>query len=202
MRYATILLLLLAVPGWSQSSTTTKNDTSGPCSPVTTGSNNNYKMECNIGTEQGAKMLLILNKILKNQLDPTEVMAKLDEIGKDVKKLSREIYSGYDFNGAKREQRPGYMGVTVGEEVTVFQNMMKLQTDRQWEELLIIAEGQIKKTPDWLTPYLLSGVANANLGNKSAAIDRLTFVKEQAAGDRQYADADRILQALSSPAIP
>ena len=202
MRYAAVLLLILAIPCWSQSTTTTKNDTSGPCSSINTGSNNNYKIDCNIGTQQGQKMLLILNKILKNQLDPTDVMAKLDEIGKDVKKLSRGIYSGYDFNGAKRESRPGHSGVTIGEETEVYRNMMKLQSDRNWGELLRIAEDQIQKTPGWLTPYLLSGIANANLGNKSAAIDRLAFVKEQAAGDPQYADADLILKLITSSATP
>jgi hypothetical protein len=196
VRYGVILCLLMAVPCWSQTPVTAKIDTSGPCSPVTTGNNNNYKIVCNIGTQQGEKMLAILNKILAQRLDPDAVMEKLDEIDKNVKKLSRGVYSGFDFNGARREVRPGYSGVTVGEETAVFQNMQSLQARQQWGQLLKISEDQIKKTPDWLTPYLFSGIANANLGNNAAAIQRLTFVRDEAADNPDYADADRILRLL------
>jgi hypothetical protein len=160
----------------------------------------NVNVDCSSLTPAQQKLIesipALLHKILADQLDPKAVMDKLNEIGKDVKKLGRGIYSGYDFNGAKREQRPGVMGVTGGEEVTVFQNMLKLQSEHRWDDLLDITENQIKKTPDWLTPYLFSGIANANLGKRSAAIDRLKFVQEEAAGNPDYADAERILRQL------
>jgi hypothetical protein len=133
---------------------------------------------------------------LAKQLDPDLVMAKLDEIGKHVKKISRGVVSGYDFNGAKGEQRPGATIVTAGDEVGVFQKMLNLHNRHQWKELLEISEGQIRKTPDWLTPYLFSGIANANLGNKEAAIERLTLVKDEAAGNPDYGDAERILRQI------
>jgi hypothetical protein len=137
-----------------------------------------------------------MSQILAKQLDPDLVMAKLDEIGKDVKKISRGVYSGYDFNGAKRDQRPGMTSLIVGEEPGVFQKMRTLQNQHQWKELLVTSEEQINNTPDWLTPYLFSGIANANLGNKQAAIERLKFVRDEAAGNPDYADAGRVLQQL------
>jgi len=48
---------------------------------------------------------------LAKQLDPDLVMAKLDEIGKHVKKISRGVVSGYDFNGNNvREQLSSLLG--------------------------------------------------------------------------------------------
>jgi hypothetical protein len=139
----------------------------------------------------------LLNKILQNQKAETdELMSQMDKCVEGVKRAEKQIYSGYDFNGAKREQRPGYGGVTVGAETSVFQQMINLQNNRQWEELLKVSEDEIRTTPDWLTPYLFSGIANANLGNTAAAIERLTFVRDEAAGNPDYADADRILRLL------
>lgn len=60
--------------------------------------------------------------------------------------------------------------------------------------LLAFAEQQIKKTPDWLTPYWFSGIAEANFGNRSAAIARLKHVQEQAAENLDYKDAERLLK--------
>jgi hypothetical protein len=134
--------------------------------------------------------------ILTKQLDPDAVMAKLDEIGENVKKLGRGIYSGYDFNGVKRDERPGATTAVAGEELGVFENMVRLKRDGQWNELLTTAEDQIEKTPRWLTPYLFSGIANANLGFRSAAIHRLKFVQQEAAGDPDYAEAGHILHQI------
>jgi hypothetical protein len=184
------LLPLLALS--QQTSTTT-----GPCSPVAPNNTGTITIHCGgISPKLGNQLVAILNRIAKNQLDPDAVMAKLDEIGKDVKRLGRGIYSGYDFNGARREQRPGYSGVIVGEETGVFQTMVGLQKEQKWKELLNVAETQIKKTPDWLTPYIFSGMANAQLGQRNAAIERLEFVVDQSAGDSNYGDAARILAAL------
>ncbi len=188
----TLPLLLPLLASSQQTSTTT-----GPCSPVAPNNTGTITIQCGgLSPKLGNQLVAILNRIAKNQLDPDAVMAKLDEIGKDVKKLGRGIYSGYDFNGGKRDQRPGYSRVTVGEEAVVFETMARLQNEHDWSELLKIAEAQIKKTPDWLTPYLFSGVANAQLGRRSAAIERLEFVVDQSAGDPNYGDAARILSAL------
>jgi hypothetical protein len=187
---------LLVSSAYCQTATTGQAQTTGPCSPASSGSNNNFTIHCGIGQEQGLKLLAIVNRILAKQLDPDLVMSKLDEIETDVKKISRGNYSTYDFNGVKRELHSGVVKAVAGEEFVAFQTMVKLHGTQQWKELLETSEGQLKKTPDWLTPYLFSGIANANLGNRQAAIDRLTFVKDQAAGDPAYADADRILQEL------
>jgi hypothetical protein len=102
----------------------------------------------------------------------------------------------YDFNGARRISEPGKEMVEVGEETNVFQNIVQLQTRKDWSRLRDVCEEQITKTPRWLTPYLYAGVAYMSLGEQEKAIERLTYVKQMAAGNPAYADADRLLNVL------
>lgn len=102
----------------------------------------------------------------------------------------------YDFNGARRISEPGKEMVEVGDETNVFQNIVQLQTAKDWVGLRDICEDQIKKTPKWLTPYLFTGVAYMNLGEQEKAIERLTYVKQKAGGNPAYADAQRLLNLL------
>ena len=59
-----------------------------------------------------------------------------------------------------------------------------------------LSEQQIRKTPEWLTPYLCAGVALANLGAEKDAIRRLEYVEKMAPDDSNYAAAARILRQL------
>lgn len=88
MRYSLILSLLIAIPCWSQTTTTGNAETKGPCSPAVTSSANQFIINCpGIGRDQGQKMLAILNKILAKQLDPNTVMTKLDQISSGIKDI-------------------------------------------------------------------------------------------------------------------
>jgi hypothetical protein len=196
LKFSLYLLVLIAARCLGQASTPGSAETTGVCSPAVTGSKNTFTITCGIDKEQGQKILAILNTIIARQLNPDAVMVKLDEIGQDVKKLRRGVYSGYDFNGVKRDERPGAVTTTVGDELGVFQNMVQLKRDGRWMELLSVAEEQVEKTPKWLTPYLFSGIANAKLGFRSAAIHRLKFVQQEADGDPNYAEADRVLHQI------
>ena len=102
----------------------------------------------------------------------------------------------YDFGGARRSDEPGHTRVVAGEETNVFQELVHLQTATDWKGLREASEAQIKKTPEWLTPYLFAGVAYLHLGDKEKAIERLTYVSKKAGGNSAYADADRILNQL------
>lgn len=90
MKYTLILFaLLFSTPCHCQTTTTGKAETSGPCSPAVSGNNNQFTINCpGISKEQGQKMLDILNKILKDQLDPQKVMIKLDEIENGIRQLA------------------------------------------------------------------------------------------------------------------
>lgn len=62
----------------------------GSCSPANSGNRNVFSITCGIGKEQGDKMIAILNRIIGSQLDPAAVMAKLDDIQKEMERLKNQ----------------------------------------------------------------------------------------------------------------
>jgi len=114
----------------------------------------------------------------------------------ESKKLKRGISSSYDFNGVKRENTAGGTTATVGEETSVFQNLINLEKSKKFGEIIPLCEKQIVKTPEWLTPYLFLGIAYANIGNINKAIENLEYVIDNAPGDPQYAKAGEILKSI------
>jgi hypothetical protein len=104
----------------------------------------------------------------------------------------------YDFNGVRRESSPGKI-LADDSAVGDFQKLKSVYDKKDWETLAEMSEEQIRRRPEWLTPYLLAGIAYANLGNKEAAIKKLEFVSDKSAGIKEYSDADRILKILKQP---
>jgi hypothetical protein len=176
MRYAAILFLLLAVPCWSRTTATTKNDTSRPCSPITTGSNNNFVINCKIDPEQGKQMIGILNKILANQqkLQPEIVMQKLDEILKAVN--PNVPVKTYFCNGMWRTVGPSAnagMEINMGGDNIAFKEMINLNNTHQYAQLLTMCQQQMKSSPEWLTPLLTCSLAYIGQGDKVNASEML-----------------------------
>jgi hypothetical protein len=176
MRYGLVLLMLIAMPCWSQTTTSGKAETTGPCSPAVTGGNNQFSINCRgIGKEQGQKMLDILNKILANQLNPNAVLAKLDEI---LKAVNPNIpVKAYACNGEWRTVGPGQataLEVNMGGNDSAFQNMIRLNNSKQYADLLNECLAQISSTPEWLTPRLFCGMAYMASGNKVKVKEMLT----------------------------
>jgi len=80
-----VVLLFFLCATSLHAQTSGKADTSGPCSPAVTGNNNEFRITCSgLSKEQGQKILVILNRILANELDLKEVTAKLNEISRTV----------------------------------------------------------------------------------------------------------------------
>jgi hypothetical protein len=142
--------------------------------------------------EQNYKVIILSNNL-------KEMQKRADELTLRAQNAERGISDTYDFNGAHRKNMGGgRIDLAVGEETAVFQNMIKLQEEKKWAALREICETQISKTPNWLTPYLFSGIAYANLGDFSKAEIRLQFVVEKAGNDPHYTDASRLLQQVRS----
>jgi hypothetical protein len=102
----------------------------------------------------------------------------------------------YDFNGVKHVQQGHRFSAVTGDEFAVFQILKELEKQGAWAEVCDVCEAQIRKTPEWLTPYLCAGVAHANLGQVEDAIRRLEHVESVAAGNADYGAATRILSEL------
>jgi hypothetical protein len=138
----------------------------------------------------------LVTKVDQYQRDLVNKDERIKELEVQAKKAGRGITSTYDFNGARRETSAGHVGVVAGEEIGIFQKMVELEKNKAYSELTVLCEGQIKKTPTWLTPYLFLGVAYANLGNKDKAISNLEHVVNEAPGDPAYAEAKTILDQI------
>jgi hypothetical protein len=102
----------------------------------------------------------------------------------------------YDFNGGKHVQQGNKFNATAGDETSAFQKIVELHDAKDWQTLNAFCEEQISKYPQWLTPYLYSGVALANTGQRDKAIERLKYVREKSAGREDYKDASRLLELL------
>lgn len=137
-----------------------------------------------------------LAKINQYQQDLKLKDDRIKELEVEVKKASRGITSMYDFNGTKRETSGGRINVVVGEETTVFQRIKELKKNKKFGELIELCEEQIKKTPEWLTPYLFLGVAYVNTGDRTKAIANLEHVVNNAPGDPSYTQAEVILNQI------
>jgi hypothetical protein len=91
MRIVIVLWILTGVV-WAQPPVSTgPASTTGTCSPANTGDHNVFNITCGIGKDQGDRMLGILNRILADQLDPTAVMGKLDELKREMDALKNRL---------------------------------------------------------------------------------------------------------------
>jgi len=151
----------------------------------------------------GKNDLLTLNKELNKKVE--KYQEDLNEKDILIKKLEvksikseRGITLSYDFNGAKRETtQPGHINLNFGPEVEIFNQIVQLEKQKNYSEIIKICETQIKKTPEWLTPYLYLGVAYANTGNTSRAIELFSHVNKIAPNDPAYKQAREFLEKLS-----
>ncbi len=153
---------------------------------------------------EGKNELISQNKRLSEQIeryqaDLRQKGEKIRQLQREANKLGRGISASYDFNGARRvTTRPGHTSVVAGEEVTVFQQMVALEQQKKYQELIRVCEVQIDRTPEWLTPYLFQGVAYANIGQRDKAIKRLKYVLDKAPDDPAYAQAKTLLEKLTN----
>ncbi len=138
----------------------------------------------------------LLTRVTQYQQDLLSRDARIKELEVKAKKAARGIVSTYDFNGAKREMNAGSINVVGGEEVAIFRQMVELERNKAYSELIVLCEGQTEKTPEWLTPYLYLGVAYANTGNRDKALSNLEHVVAEAPEDPAYAEAATILEQI------
>jgi hypothetical protein len=140
----------------------------------------------------------LAQQIAAYQADLRAKQREIEELKSSAAKAKRGVISLWDFNGARREGRAGKMSVSVGREAQVFQEFLRLEESRRFADLLALAQEQLTKTPDWLTPRYFVGVALANLGQLDAARHELQSVLEAAAGDESYSPAAEVLRQIET----
>jgi uncharacterized membrane protein YciS (DUF1049 family) len=110
------------------------------------------------------------------------------------READRVVSDNLDYGGVHHlSAGDGTQRMSVGSEQAVFETIQRLYALKDWVQLRLICESEIKVTPQWLTPYMFSGVASANLHDYPSAIDRLQHVVAEAGEDPHYSDAPRLL---------
>ena len=102
-------LVLFLLPSFCLPQTTTR----GICSPIVTGSNNQFTFHCDgLTPEQGKQMLEILNQISRDRLNPRFVMKTLDQIkalaargSVSSDEIAKGVQKGMDAIAKEQEQQ-------------------------------------------------------------------------------------------------
>ena len=158
-------------------------------------------VQSNERLESGNKELLsknqeLLGKVERYQVELDRKNVQIEVLEKKATRAGLGITSTFDFNGARRNTTAGTSSVVAGEETTAFARIMEAEKEKDFTKLKDITTVQIKKTPDWLTPYLFRGIANANLGDRTAAEQDLSYVVKNSGGHPDYAQAEQFLKQL------
>jgi len=113
----------------------------------------------------------------------------------------REVFT-YDYRGYKTSSLSGPM-LLLGDagESKRYQELLELQDAGEWKKLLKESTREIKKVPEWLTPYAFKAVALRHLKNNQEAIQALEYVDQHSKGNPDYDQVRRLLQKLK-PATP
>ncbi|MCX5847940.1 MAG: archease [Deltaproteobacteria bacterium] len=138
-------------------------------------------------SDQTIKQLTIVTEQAKGQInnladDSIKAHKTIEALNIKAKKAERGISSTYDFQGIKRDISPGVIKANMGEETEVFKKLVNLEKEKKYPDLASLCKSQIVKTPDWLTPYLFLGVAQANMGLKTEALSNFEHVIKNAPG--------------------
>jgi len=152
---------------------------------------------------QGQQKLAAENTELAGKVDASDKDSankerKITELEAKARKAIRGVAVTYDYGGTRRETGPGRVVAVVGQETVVYADMVRLEREGRFDELVKLCKAQIEKTPAWLTPHMFLGVYYANSGRTKEAIREFAYVVENAAGDPEYAKAAQYLEKLKA----
>ena len=90
-----LLLFLLSSPLWAQNDGAQKDiraSTTGTCSPVVTGTSSQVTINCNgLSAAKANQLVVLMNRILAERLDLSEVNTKLDQLQSDIGGLNAAL---------------------------------------------------------------------------------------------------------------
>jgi hypothetical protein len=139
----------------------------------------------------------LLKQVSVYKTDLTAKDAKIKELSEKTDKASRGITDTFDFNGSRRDNRPGVFNLTTDTpEAKIFQQLVQLERNHDYAAIISICEKEVKETSEWLTPYLFLGVSYLNIGDKAKGVEYLTYVKDHAYGNPEYAHAEELLRQV------
>jgi hypothetical protein len=131
------------------------------------------------------------------QVDLEQEKTKTKKLQESAKKAARGDTFSYMFNGETLTRQGVITSMSEGSETSiVFVELLRLDDERKYIALLSKSIEQISKTPEWLTPYLFRGIAQANMGKESEAIASFEYVIKNAPDDPDYQRARVFIEKL------
>jgi len=116
----------------------------------------------------------LVKEILENKTEAQAILAKLDEILQHLN--PNAAVKTYNCYGWARIVSPGASSMFVNkseDETFRYEKLSSLNNQKKFNELLTECRVQIKTAPEWLTPYLFSGLAYIGLGDRTKAKEML-----------------------------
>ncbi|MDD4736686.1 MAG: tetratricopeptide repeat protein [Kiritimatiellae bacterium] len=83
-------------------------------------------------------------------------------------------------------------------EMDVISRLQSLLAGRDYAALEEAASEQVRRNPNWMTPYVYQGVAARHLGRRQKALQSFVYVVENGAGDPAWSQAERALKLMTS----
>jgi hypothetical protein len=199
----------------AQKSGATQEAIQSPCANDTVAAPNatSVTIRCTGLTSEQQKLLRnipdLLNKVLSTQKNDTyQILGKLDSCIDDAAVARRSVAAAirgtttiYSFDGGFISSTSHENGGTqetssyVGAPHEYYQ-MIQLQQQKKWQELIGLCDNVIKAKPEWLTPYLAKGTAYLHLGLTEKAVPLLKYVRDESGGSSDYAQAGELLKQL------
>ena len=221
-----ILTLLCRLPARSENPSASPHP-AGSCDSPYPDAQGNVTFSCRGLNDEQMRLLpsvsTLVDKLLHSDVDNVRLDAQTDNILKmlqtpaappksEARKAatapsakppkgpqSPEEVITYDYRGFKTSSLTGPMLVDGDEgESGQYQKLLALQKGGEWKKLLKESTREIKKVPDWLTPYAFKAVALQHLGNNQEAIKALEYVDQRSVGNPDYDQVRSLLQHLKT----
>ncbi len=136
----------------------------------------------------------LLAKLDEYQNDLAAKEHEIEELKEKAKKAERGVTEYYLPSGTIRRTDGGNIHVD-NTLVNVFNQMKELKEHKEYTDLRNVCQDQIRKNPNWPTPYLFLGVALGNLGDVEEAINEFERFLEIAPPESGYGYEDFRTQA-------
>jgi tetratricopeptide (TPR) repeat protein len=134
-----------------------------------------------------SKNIDLLQRIENYQIQVEEKNKKIEALEKHVKTVGRGTMSSIQFGGSYLDKSGGGIRLISGtDEEKAYKSMLNAQENKDWAELLVICENQIKISPTWITSYFYKSIALFNTGDKKTALNLLKYVEKETPGDAAY----------------
>jgi len=133
---------------------------------------------------QNKEMIARVGAYQKDLVERDERIKELEELSK---KAERGVVSITQFDGTYMVRQGGNLSVTGGTmENKVFKELMKLEGEKKYTEIIQLCDRTIESNPKWYTPYLYKAISLLNLNDKEQGIKLLDYVTNHTLGDPQY----------------